>query len=65
MAAQRFKRGDHVSWNPEAGRVRGRITRVIKNFWRCGTEHSPREAHALIMTRSILKGVIAFTACGC
>ncbi|MEX0878789.1 MAG: DUF2945 domain-containing protein [Thermoanaerobaculia bacterium] len=29
MAAQRFKRGDHVSWNSEAGRVRGRITRVV------------------------------------
>ncbi|MCK1542714.1 DUF2945 domain-containing protein [Bradyrhizobium sp. 147] len=23
-----FKRGDHVSWNSEAGRVRGRILRV-------------------------------------
>lgn len=29
MAATRFKRGDHVSWNSEAGRVRGRITRVV------------------------------------
>ncbi len=29
MAKRRFKRGDHVSWNSEAGRVRGRITRVI------------------------------------
>ncbi|MEO8029951.1 MAG: DUF2945 domain-containing protein [Gemmatimonadota bacterium] len=29
MAARRFKRGDHVSWNSEAGRVRGRITRVV------------------------------------
>jgi hypothetical protein len=29
MAKTRFKRGDHVSWNSEAGRVRGRITRVI------------------------------------
>ena len=27
--ARRFKRGDHVSWNSEAGRVRGRIIRVI------------------------------------
>ena len=26
--AQRFKVGDHVSWNSEAGRVRGRIMRV-------------------------------------
>jgi len=24
-----FKRGDHVSWNSEAGRVRGPITRII------------------------------------
>ena len=29
MAAKRFKRGDHVSWNSEAGRVRGTITRVV------------------------------------
>ena len=29
MARKRFKRGDHVSWNSEAGRVHGRITRVI------------------------------------
>ena len=29
MPAKRFKRGDHVSWNSEAGRVRGRISRVI------------------------------------
>jgi hypothetical protein len=26
--APRFKVGDHVSWNSEAGRVRGRIVRV-------------------------------------
>ncbi len=29
MPARRFKRGDHVSWNSEAGRVRGRISRVV------------------------------------
>ena len=29
MSAERLKRGDHVSWNSEAGRVRGRITRVV------------------------------------
>jgi hypothetical protein len=29
MAKKRFRRGDHVSWNSEAGRVRDRITRVI------------------------------------
>jgi hypothetical protein len=26
--AQNFKVGDHVSWNSEAGRVRGKIVRV-------------------------------------
>jgi hypothetical protein len=26
--AMDFKRGDHVSWNSEAGRVRGRVVRV-------------------------------------
>ena len=29
MAKRRFKRGDRVSWNSEAGRVRGRITRIV------------------------------------
>lgn len=29
MAARQFRRGDHVSWNSEAGRVSGRITRVV------------------------------------
>jgi hypothetical protein len=29
MPKQRFRRGDHVSWNSEAGRVRGRIVRVV------------------------------------
>jgi len=26
--AKKFRPGDHVSWNSEAGRVRGRIVRV-------------------------------------
>jgi len=26
--AKKFRAGDHVSWNSEAGRVRGRIVRV-------------------------------------
>ena len=29
MTTRRFKRGDHVSWNSEAGRVSGRVTRVV------------------------------------
>jgi hypothetical protein len=29
MQTRRFRIGDHVSWNSEAGRVRGRITRVV------------------------------------
>jgi Hypervirulence associated proteins TUDOR domain len=28
VMTQRFKVGDHVSWNSEAGRVRGKIVRV-------------------------------------
>jgi Hypervirulence associated proteins TUDOR domain len=35
MTTKRFKRGDHVSWNSEAGRVRGRITRVITSPMQC------------------------------
>ncbi len=31
MSAKRFKSGDHVSWNSEAGRVRGTITRVVRS----------------------------------
>ena len=29
MVRRRFRRGDHVSWDSEAGRVSGRITRVV------------------------------------
>jgi hypothetical protein len=29
MTQRHFNRGDHVSWNSEAGRVRGRIIKVI------------------------------------
>ena len=29
MTTRRFDRGDHVSWNSEAGRVRGTIIRVV------------------------------------
>ena len=29
MPTRRFKIGEHVSWNSEAGRVSGRITRVV------------------------------------
>lgn len=29
MSRRRYSKGDHVSWNSEAGRVRGTITRVI------------------------------------
>lgn len=29
MAAKRFRIGDHVSWDSEAGRVRGRIRRIV------------------------------------
>ncbi len=29
MTARRFARGDHVSWNSEAGRVSGHVTRVV------------------------------------
>lgn len=29
MANERFKVGDHVTWNSEAGHVSGRITKVV------------------------------------
>ena len=35
--AQRFKIGDRVSWNSEAGRVRGKIVHVhTKDLYACG-----------------------------
>jgi DUF2945 family protein len=33
--AKLFKIGDHVSWNSEAGRVRGRIVRVYRKDVTC------------------------------
>jgi Hypervirulence associated proteins TUDOR domain len=29
MVAKQLKCGDHVSWNSEAGRVRGKVTRIV------------------------------------
>ena len=46
--AQRFKVGDHVSWNSEAGRVRGTIVKVhtrdfdYKGHTRRATEEDPQ-----------------------
>ncbi len=31
MTEKRFEVGDHVSWNSEAGRVSGHITRVVSS----------------------------------
>jgi hypothetical protein len=42
VAKQRFKLGDHVSWNSEAGRVSGRIIRVVTSE----TEFKGRTTHA-------------------
>lgn len=40
-----YKIGDHVSWNSEAGRVTGRITRVHEREFRFKgrTRHATRE----------------------
>jgi hypothetical protein len=40
--SKRFKVGDHVSWNSEAGRVSGRIMKVhTKNTdYKCYTHHA-------------------------
>jgi hypothetical protein len=45
MAKKRFRRGDHVSWNSEAGRVRGRITRVIttRTMFKGYTVHASKD----------------------
>jgi hypothetical protein len=46
--AKRFKRGDHVSWNSEAGWVSGRIIRVhtqdvdYKGYTHHATEDKPQ-----------------------
>jgi hypothetical protein len=44
MTKQRFELGDHVSWNSEAGRVRGRIIRVVT----AETEFKGRTTHASV-----------------
>lgn len=40
--AKSYKVGDHVSWNSEAGRVRGTITKVHKQAfqWKGYTHHA-------------------------
>jgi len=45
MTTKRFKRGDHVSWNSEAGRVSGVITRVVTSeiTFQGYTVHASRE----------------------
>jgi hypothetical protein len=44
--ATRFKMGDHVSWNSEAGRVRGRIVKVhAKDVdWKGYVHHASKDA---------------------
>jgi Hypervirulence associated proteins TUDOR domain len=49
--AKTFKRGDHVEWNSEAGRVRGVVTKkVVSNLRFKGYVHhaSEREPQYLI-----------------
>jgi hypothetical protein len=45
VMTQRFKIGDHVSWNSEAGRVSGKIVRVhIKDVdYKGHTHHASKE----------------------
>jgi hypothetical protein len=45
MPKQRFRGEDHVSWNSEAGRVRGRITRVVttKIIFKGYTVHASKD----------------------
>jgi hypothetical protein len=42
---KKFKVGDHVSWNSEAGRISGKITRVHKKDfdYKGYTHHASRE----------------------
>ena len=46
--AERFKVGDHVEWNSEAGRVRGHIIQVVtestqfKGYTRHASEQEPQ-----------------------
>lgn len=44
--AKTYQVGDHVSWNSEAGRVRGTITKVHKQEfqWKGYTRHASAEA---------------------
>ena len=45
MSTRRFRRGDHVSWNSEAGRVSGHITKVVtlNTVFKGYTVHASRD----------------------
>jgi hypothetical protein len=45
MTTKHFKVGDHVSWNSEAGRVSGRITKVVTSHieFKGYTVHASKE----------------------
>ena len=48
-----FKRGDHVEWNSEAGRVRGVITRkVVSDYNFKGDVHHASEAEPQYLIKS-------------
>ena len=61
MAARDFKRGDHVSWNSEAGRVRGTVVRVHKrNFKVNGYTHHASAESPQYQIKSDRTGHVAF-----
>ena len=61
MATDRFKIGDQVSWNSEAGRVEGTIVRVhARNFSVNGYTHHANPDSPQYEIKSSKTGHIAF-----
>ncbi|HKV29103.1 MAG TPA: DUF2945 domain-containing protein [Candidatus Acidoferrales bacterium] len=57
-----FKRGDHVEWNSEAGRVRGVIVKkVVSDVKFKGYTHTPPKKNPSISSRAIKPITSQFT----
>ena len=60
--AKAFKRGDHVEWNSEAGRVRGIIVKKVVSDVRIkGMSTMPRKTNPNISSRVIRQTTSQFT----
>jgi hypothetical protein len=57
-----FKRGDHVEWNSEAGRVRGTVMKkIVSDVEFKGYTHQPPKKNPSISSRAIKPITSRFT----